>query len=97
MDAFRRPLVKAAVAGGLLIGFWFLPSGKATADVEHRSDHAASAPARPAAEPGEDGLAGVPRGGLALLGVATLLAAAQPALYHLGRRPRGRGPAPARS
>ncbi|MEE1939325.1 hypothetical protein V1L54_07845 [Streptomyces sp. TRM 70361] len=38
MRAHRRPLVTAAVAGGLLCGLWFVPSANATGD---------GAPARP--------------------------------------------------
>ncbi|NGO68887.1 hypothetical protein G5C65_11080 [Streptomyces sp. SB3404] len=30
--AHRRPLITAAVAGGLLLGLWFVPSAKATPD-----------------------------------------------------------------
>lgn len=81
MDAFRRPLVKAAVAGGLLIGFWFLPSGKATAEPDHHSDRVAASTPHPASAPrGENGLTSVPLDGFALLGVAGLLAAVRPAL-----------------
>ncbi|HEX5568565.1 MAG TPA: hypothetical protein VFY14_16850 [Streptomyces sp.] len=32
MRAHRRPLVTAAVAGGLLCGLWFVPSANATND-----------------------------------------------------------------
>ncbi|MGK5448051.1 hypothetical protein [Streptomyces radiopugnans] len=34
MRAHRRPLVTAAVAGGLLCGLWFVPSANATGDGE---------------------------------------------------------------
>ncbi|GAA2395508.1 hypothetical protein GCM10010420_21250 [Streptomyces glaucosporus] len=32
MRAHRRPLVTAAVAGGLLLGLWFVPSANATGE-----------------------------------------------------------------
>ncbi|MCI0386637.1 hypothetical protein [Streptomyces sp. CNQ085] len=34
MRAHRRPLVTAAVAGGLLCGLWFVPSANATGEGE---------------------------------------------------------------
>ncbi|WP_101256378.1 hypothetical protein [Streptomyces barkulensis] len=45
MRAHRRPLVTAAVAGGLLCGLWFVPSANATGDGEPAGSAASQAQA----------------------------------------------------
>ncbi|MGD9483515.1 hypothetical protein WDH52_09655 [Streptomyces sp. TRM70308] len=52
MAASRRPLITSAVAGGLLVALWFVPSANASHDAEQAvAARSASAPAEPAPAP----------------------------------------------
>ncbi|MCX2969206.1 MULTISPECIES: hypothetical protein [Streptomyces] len=52
MAASRRPLITSAVAGGLLVALWFVPSANASHEAEQAvAARSASAPAEPAPAP----------------------------------------------
>ncbi|MFH0242617.1 hypothetical protein ACGRHY_09280 [Streptomyces sp. HK10] len=55
MRAHRRPLVTAAVAGGLLCGLWFVPSANATGDGEPAGTAASRAQAGAQVQTGSGG------------------------------------------